>query len=190
MTSTPTTTTQTREPISQFVKTLNADERGQIADLEPNATYFVIRKPTRDMTKERSREFVNDIRSFLHEHRVLTEKQMTELNERYGEPAKARIKEARETIERRFDGIAKELEGRFEKLEKELGFGRGRDQNASEDAGAPAKAQASPQPETPGEMPKGDAPLETQASAEADEQGEEKSSASSGSRKKNAKKSD
>jgi F0F1-type ATP synthase membrane subunit b/b' len=97
------------------------------------------------MTRERSREFVTDVRAFLHEHRVLTDQQMEELNTRYGEPAKAKAKELRETMERKFDEIAKEFETRVEQLETEINTRLGRN--------APETATAA---ETPGEMPSGD----------------------------------
>ena len=138
--ATASTTTPAKKDL---VKVVDANEWGQIADLEPRATYFVIRKPTREMTKERSQEFVADVRAFLHEHRVLTDKQVEELNTRYGEPAKQKAKELRETMEKKFDEIAKEFESRVEQLENEINTRLGRND----------KATAT---ETPGEMPKGD----------------------------------
>ena len=119
-----------------------ANEWGQISDLEKNATYFVIRKPTRELTQQKSKEFVEDVRAFLHEHRVLSEKQYNELNTRYGEPAKAKAKELREMMEKRFDEIAKEFEARVEQIESEYKtrFGAKGNKDAS----------------TPGEIPTGE----------------------------------
>lgn len=137
------TGSQTNRPNLVLVKETN--EWGQITDLDKHAQYFVIRKPTREMTREMRHQFVTDVRSFLHEHRVLSEKQMEELNARYGEPAKAKAKEIRETMERKFDEIAKEFETRVEQLETELNTRFGRKEGASSST------------ETPGEMPRGDA---------------------------------
>lgn len=140
-----------QNPSRPIMLVAESNEWGQIPNLEPHTSYFVIRKPTREMTRERAREFTNDVRAFLHEHRVLTEKQFDELNQRYGEPAKQRAKEIRETLERRFDEIAKEIEARVEKLEKDYGFGRKEEPSSA--AGDAAKPAAG---ETPGEMPTGE----------------------------------
>lgn len=158
MTSTTSQTAQRKN----LVLVKDSNEWGQITELEANTTYFVIRKPTREMTKERSREFVEDVRAFLHEHRVLSEQQMNELNSRYGEPAKAKAKEIREVLERKFDEIAKEFELRVEQLEKEFGTVAERFQKketpASGATEAPAQSPVSTTPvaETPGEMPSGE----------------------------------
>lgn len=135
----------------------DTNEWGQITDLEKNATYFVIRKPTRELTQQRSRELVEDVRAFLHEHRVLTEKQFEELNSRYGEPARARAKELRETMEKKFDEIAKEFETRVGQLEGEVKTRFGK-------TDAPRETKAGAPGETPGEMPTGES-----AHAQADE---------------------
>lgn len=126
---------------NDLVLVREANEWGQISDLEKNATYFVIRKPTRELTQQKSKEFVEDVRAFLHEHRVLSDQQFNELNARYGEPAKAKAKELRETMEKKFDEISKEFEARVEQLENEYKtrFGsKGRDSS------------------TPGEIPTGE----------------------------------
>jgi hypothetical protein len=70
---------------------------------------------------------------------------MRELNEKYGEPARARVQEVRSTLERRFDEIAREIETRVEKLEGEL-----------QERGFLAGGRKPPagQGETPGEMPR------------------------------------
>lgn len=136
-----TNSTQTPKK-NELVLVKDTNEWGQITDLEKNATYFVIRKPTRELTQQKSKEFVEDVRSFLHEHRVLSEKQFEELNARYGEPAKQKAKELRETMERKFDEIAKEFETRVEQLENEINTRLGRNANANATG------------ETPGEMPR------------------------------------
>lgn len=139
-------TTQTQTRKNEIVLVKETNEWGQITDLEKNATYFVIRKPTRELTQQKSKEFVEDVRAFLHEHRVLSEKQFEEINNRYGEPAKAKAKELRETMEKKFDEISKEFETRVEQLENEYKarFGKGKDEKDA----APG--------ETPGEMPTGE----------------------------------
>jgi DNA anti-recombination protein RmuC len=144
-------TTQTQTRKNDLVLVRETNEWGQLTDLDKNATYFVIRKPTRELTQQKSREFVDDVRSFLHEHRVLSEKQFDELNTRYGEPAKAKAKELRETMEKKFDEIAKEFETRVEQIESEYKARFGRD------AKTPKESSASGAPgETPGEMPTGE----------------------------------
>jgi hypothetical protein len=93
---------------------------------------------------------VEQARAFLHEHRVLTEQQMKELNEKYGEPAKARVAEMRTVLEKRFDEISKEIETRVAKLETELndrGFINTKKHESAASTGGAG--------ETPGEMPTG-----------------------------------
>lgn len=133
------TATQTKKTDLVLVKDTN--EWGQITDLDKNATYFVIRKPTRELTQQKSKEFVEDVKAFLHEHRVLTEKQFNELNSRYGEPAMHKAKELRDTMEKKFDEISKEFEARVEEIEKRF---------------VPKKAETTSAGETPGEMPRGE----------------------------------
>lgn len=154
MTSTTATNTATTDRKNEIVFASEANEWGQITGLEPRATYFVVRKPTADLTKEKSKEMLEEVKAFLHEHRVLTEKQMTELNTRYGEPAKARVNEIRSTLERRFDEISKEIETRIEKLETDLND-RGILRTKPQPQGATS--------ETPGEIPTGTPPTETKA---------------------------
>lgn len=137
---------------NDLVLVRDTNEWGQITDLDKNATYFVIRKPTRELTQQRSREFVEDVKAFLHEHRVLTEKQFEEINTRYGEPARARAKEMRETMEKKFDELAKEFEARVEQLETEYKTRFGNAKGAKE----AKNAKEGVAPETPGEMPRGD----------------------------------
>lgn len=141
MTSAPATTdapkTDSKTPLWVAAE---ANEWGQITGLEPHAQYFVVRRPTPELTRERSKAFVEDVKSFLHEQRVLAERQAKELQEKYGEPAKARIQEFRSTLEKRFDELAKDIEARVDKLEHDLNE-RGILRNK------PAKD------ETPGEMP-------------------------------------
>lgn len=140
-TSPPPASTKT-PPVAQ----LTANEWGQITGLDAHATYFVVRKPTPEYTRERASGLVEDVRSFLHEQRALAERQMKELNEKYGEPAKGRVNEIRQTLEKKFDEISKELESRVEKIEHELadrGILKGKkDESATPKAG-----------ETPGELP-------------------------------------
>lgn len=124
------------------------NEWGQISGLEAKAPYYVIRKPTPEFTRERSKEFVEQARAFLHEHRVLTEQQMKELNEKYGEPAKARVNEMRSVLEKRFDEISKEIESRVAKLESELND-RGILRNRKQEVATSGPG------ETPGELPTG-----------------------------------
>lgn len=130
---------------NELVLVKESNEWGQISDLEKNTTYFVIRKPTRELTQQKSKEFVEDVRAFLHEHRVLTEQQYNELNQRYGEPAKQKAKELREMMEKRFDEVAKEFEARVEQLENEYKTRFGKKEGGSSGG-----------PETPGEMPTGE----------------------------------
>lgn len=134
---------------NDLVLVRDTNEWGQITELEKNATYFVIRKPTKELTQQKSREFVEDVKSFLHEHRVLSEKQYNELNARYGEPAKAKAKELRETMEKKFDEISKEFEARVEQLENEYKTRFGKSKDGS----------------TPGEIPTGESTSSTEASS-------------------------
>lgn len=141
--------TKTTEP-KTILRAAETNEWGQITGLEAKAPYFVIRKPTPEYTRERSKEMVEQARAFLHEHRVLTEQQMKELNEKYGEPAKARVQEMRTVLEKRFDEISKEIETRVAKLESELndrGFLNTKKHDATPTTGGAG--------ETPGEMPTG-----------------------------------
>lgn len=149
---------------NDLVLVRDTNEWGQITELEKNATYFVIRKPTRELTQQKSKEFVEDVRAFLHEHRVLSEKQFEELNSRYGEPAKAKAKELRETMEKKFDEISKEFETRVEQLEKEV---KDRFANAK---GAHEGKDGKPG-ETPGEMPTGDSHHATESAKPAKKTG-------------------
>jgi len=147
--------TTTQQKKEQLVLVKDTNEWGQLTDLEKNATYFVIRKPTRELTQQKSKEFVDDVRAFLHEHRVLSEKQFEELNTRYGEPAKARAKELRETMEKKFDELAKEFETRVEQLETEYKtrFGNKKGETTTRSG------------ETPGEMPTGESAPTTASTA-------------------------
>jgi len=150
MTSTASTTTESTERKTDLVFAADANEWGQITGLEPHATYFVVRRPTTELTKEKSKEMLEEVKAFLHEHRVLSEQQMNELNARYGEPAKQRVNEIRTTLEKRFDEISREIETRIEKLETELN-----DRGILRTKPQPASAAAANATETPGEMPQG-----------------------------------
>lgn len=156
MTATASTTAApSKDALFQAV---NANEWGQITGLEPNAAYFVVRRPTKELTREKSEEFVAELRTFLHQRREMTEKQVRELNEKYGATAKAKAQELREQLERRFDELTKEFEARVEKLEHELGeradriLAKARPHDGAAATGAPSPAAT----ETPGEMPHGE----------------------------------
>lgn len=146
--SAPTATQHETLKNAPLVQATETNEWGQITGLEPKTTYFVIRRPSVELTRERSRELVGDVKTFLQEQRTVTEKQVQELHERYGQPAKAKAQELRATLEQRFDTVAKEVEQRFGDLETKLGDR------------APGfikrKEAASEHGETPGEMPTGE----------------------------------
>lgn len=148
--------TETKTPLWMAVE---ANELGHVTGLEPHAQYFVVRKPTQQLTKERSQQFTEDVKAFLHEQRVLAERQMKELNEKYGEPAKARVSEVRSTLEKRFDELAKEIEQRIGKIEHELGE-RGILKTRKDDKAATTPPATGPGHETPGEMPMGTSDLQ------------------------------
>lgn len=145
MTSHASTTAKPETNKTPLWTAAEANELGQISGLEAHATYFVVRKPTQELTKERSRELVEEVRGFVHEQRVLAERQVKELQDKYGEPAKARAMELRTTLEKRFDELAKEIESRIEKIETDLG----------ERGILKAKKVEGHGLETPGEMPTG-----------------------------------
>lgn len=145
-----TSSTQSSPTKTPPVQQQTANEWGQISNLEPHATYFVVRKPTPEYTREQSRRLVEDVRAFVHEQRVLAERQMKELNEKYGETARSRVNEIRSTLEKRFDEVSKELEHRIEKIEHELSD-RGILKTKKDETATPAHAPG----ETPGEMPTG-----------------------------------
>lgn len=149
MSAPATTTTQQKEPLFHAA---TANEWGQVTGLEPHAHYFVIRKPTKELTREKSQQFVSDLQAFLHQQRETTEKRVRELDERYGATAKAKAQELREQLEKRFEELTREFETRVEKLEHELG-------EKAERIFQKAKPQHDgngPTAETPGEMPTGD----------------------------------
>lgn len=146
--SAPTATQHETPKNAPLVQAAEANEWGQITGLEPKTTYFVIRRPSVELTRERSRELVGDVKTFLQEQRAVTEKQVQELQEKYGQPAKAKAQELRATLEQRFDAVAKEVEQRFGDLETKLGDR------------APGfikrKEGSTEHGETPGEMPTGE----------------------------------
>ena len=163
---TPTPEPQPSQP-KTILRAAETNEWGQITGLEAKAPYFVIRKPTPEFTRERSREMMEQARAFLHEHRVLTEQQMKELSEKYGEPAKARVNELRTVLEKRFDEISKEIEQRVAKLTAD-------------------KPSATGAGETPGEMPTGSGGMGASMNASANAA----SSGFDGAKKRGAKKSE
>lgn len=146
-TTEPANTTTTRQTL---MKAVDTNEWGQITGLEPHAAYFVMRRPTVEETKERSRQLVHDAKSFLTDQKILTEKQVQDFQEKYGEPAKVKAKELRHTIERRFDELAKEVETRIGQIEKELNerTPAALKKRKGDDAGSTTSKA-----ETPGEMP-------------------------------------
>ena len=144
-------TQSTTTPKTPPVRQLTANEAGSITGLEANVTYFVVRKPTPEYTREQTRRMVEDVRHFLHEQRVLAERQMKEFNDKYGETARGRVQEIRGTLEKRFDEISKDLEARIEKIEHDLAD-RGILKRKDGDA---ANAHPAGAGETPGEMPTG-----------------------------------
>lgn len=146
MTDATQSTTQKTPPVRQ----MTADASGSITGLEANVTYFVVRKPTPEYTREQTRRMVEDVRHFLHEQRVLAERQMKEFNDKYGETARGRVQEIRGTLEKRFDEIAKELETRIEKIESDL-----TDRGILKRKDGEANAHPHAAGETPGEMPTG-----------------------------------
>ena len=151
--STATAATPQKEVLFQ---TVSANEWGQITGLEPGASYFVIRRPTKALTQEKRQQFVSDVTAFLHQQKEITEKQMRELNDKYGAPAKAKALEVREQLERRFDELTREFEARVEKLEHELGERADRILQKTRPAtGAPGNGSGHVA-ETPGEMPTGE----------------------------------
>lgn len=171
--------TQSTTPKTPPIRQATADAAGTLSGLEPHATYFVVRKPTPEYTREQTRRMVEDVRHFLHEQRVLAERQMKEFNEKYGETARGRVQEIRGTLEKRFDEISKDLEARIEKIEHDLAD-RGILKRKEGDA-APAHPQGAG--ETPGEMPTGGhhEPSTTSTSAPSDAP---KTSGAAGSTKK------
>ena len=184
MTSTA-STTQNPASKDNLFQAVTANEWGQVAGLEPHGNYFVIRRPTKELTKEKSQQFMSDVLAFLHQQRELTEKQAREFNEKYGAPAKARAQDLREKVEKRFDELTREFETRVEKLEHELGeradriFAKAKPQNGNggnEDANASSQAD-----ETPGEMPRGDDATTTATSTASEEA---KGGAGAGNKKK------
>ncbi len=103
-----------------FATVTASDDQGQLKGLAPNADYFVIRKPAFAVPKSgKSKEMVSEIRNFVHEHKVLTQKQITELKDRFGNPTD-KAREVREKVEKKFDEVARDLETRYEKLENDI----------------------------------------------------------------------
>lgn len=181
-------TTTTTKP--RMMNAVQANEWGQITDLEPHGTYFVMRKPSVQLTKEHGKQLVEDFRTFLTDQRLVTEKQVQDFQEKYAEPAKARAKELRQTLERRFDEIAKEVESRVSKLEEEINTRAPQVSQALRRKGTSesTSANASASGETPGEMPTGESASNASETQSASSTDAEKTSG--GSKKKNAKKND
>ena len=124
------------------VATANAD--GQIDGLDAGADYLVFRRPTPSLAKERAEQMIDEVKHFVQDQRDLTKKQVDELNERFAEPARAKVGELRADFEKRFDEMVKTIDTRFEKLEVLV---RRKPNEGRASAGMPG--------ETPGEMPTG-----------------------------------
>src|SRR5581483_11105447 len=112
-----------------------ANEWGQIVNLEPHAQYFVVRRPTAQMTREMSNQMMDDLKAFVAAQREMAEKQVAE------------------QVEKRVDILTKEFESRVEKLEAELGD-RAPKFLRRERADEPRPAEP-PAGSAPGEMPMG-----------------------------------
>ena len=186
---------------SRMMKAVQANEWGQITDLEAHQTYYVMRKPSRDvLSKDRANAILEDFRAFLQDQRLVTEKQVQQFQEKYGEPAKAKAKELRQTLEKRFDEIAKEVEARVGKLEEELqarapqvsqALKRRGSERQGEDAAPGGEARpAAGGAETPGEMPTGEHEHELRSGAATAAQPDAGDASTGAAKKKAPKKSD
>lgn len=167
------TTTETATTKPAFAA-LTANEWGQITDLEPHATYFVVKRPALPANgngSTKAKELVGEAKSFLHEHKVLTQKQLQELKERYGNPVD-KAREVRELVEKKFDEVARELEARYEKLENDIETNLDRILKR-EKSESDAKPTGTTDAETPGELPRGDA----NGSTESNKSGKKKAAA-------------
>jgi hypothetical protein len=122
------------------------DESGRITELEDlkNSDVIVVRTPS-GVTSERAERFAKafekplaafeDVLRFVKEHRDLTVKQVDEFTARYGNPAdkareyakglspeefRARVNEVNALVEKRLETISKDLERRYDELEREV----------------------------------------------------------------------
>jgi len=152
----PTATAAKKTPTpADMIHQAEANEWGQVTGLEPHAQYFVLRRPTAQMTREMSNQMVEDLKAFVAQQREAAEKQVASLNETVLPKALEAAQAAREAFEKRMDQLTKEFESRVEKLESELGerapkFLRREKEDTSPVASSPATQGA------PGELPLGD----------------------------------
>ena len=169
---------------ADLVHQMEANEWGQLTGLEPHAHYYVVRRPTVQMTREMSNQMMEELKAFAQQQREFAEKQVQEINEKVLPKALATVQQAREQVEKTVDQLTKEFETRVERLEAELGDRAPRFMRRKD---AESAAPAGPEPtigETPGEMPSG-AESGNGASASS-----ESKSSSSASKKKSGKKSE
>lgn len=162
--SAPATTMKKTNP-ADLVHQAEANEWGQIVNLEPHAQYFVVRRPTAQMTREMSNQMVEDLKVFVAQRREQAEKQVAQLNETVLPKALGAVQQAREEFEKRVDQLTKEFETRVEKLEAEFGdrapkFLRREKPDTPTNAADPATQGA------PGELPLGDNAAPASADAE------------------------
>jgi hypothetical protein len=141
---------------ADLVHATEANEWGQIVNLEPHAQYFVVRRPTAQVTREVSNQMMEDLRAFVAAQREMAEKQVAEINEKVLPRALDTYQKARGELEKRMDQLTREFETRVEKLEAEFGerapsfLRREKREEGTTDAnGEPAAGSA------PGELPMG-----------------------------------
>jgi len=153
--SAPTATTAAPKKTTpaDLVHQAEANEWGQIVNLEPHAHYFVVRRPTAQATREMSNQMLEDLKAFVAAQREVAERQVAEINEKVLPRALDTVQQVREQVEKRMDILTKEFEARVEKLEAELGdraprFLRREKQDEARPAEPPAGS-------APGEMPMG-----------------------------------
>ncbi|MEA3199360.1 MAG: hypothetical protein QOE90_788 [Thermoplasmata archaeon] len=165
---------------ADLVHATEANEWGQIVNLEPHAQYFVVRRPTAQVTREVSNQMLEDLKALVAAQREVAEKQVAEINEKVLPRALDTYQKARGELEKRMDQLTREFEARVEKLEAEFGerapsFLRRekREEGTTTASGEPAAGSA------PGELPMGN---DNGGSSTADEK--------PASRKKSGKKSE
>lgn len=138
---------------ADLVHQAEANEWGQIVNLEPHAQYFVIRRPTAQVTREMSNQMLDDLKAFVAAQREVAEKQVAEINEKVLPKAYDTVQQVREQVEKRVDMITKEFEARVERLEAQLGDRAPSFLRREKAEGAPPAEP--PMGSAPGEMPMG-----------------------------------
>lgn len=138
---------------ADLVHQAEANEWGQIVNLEPHAHYFVIRRPTAQVTREMSNQMLEELKAFVAAQREVAEKQVAQINEKVLPKALDTVQQVREQLEKRVDLLTKEFEARVEKLEAELGD-RAPSFLRREKRDEPRPAEP-PMGSAPGEMPLG-----------------------------------